>query len=144
MRYNPYDDVLTTMTKSAEILGLPENEIEPIKYPERELKVSFPVQMDDGSVRIFEGYRVHHSSLRGPCKGGIHYHEDVDVDEWMPFKCVVVGLPYGGAKGAVKVDLSKLSKKELERLTRRYTAAILPLIGPEKDIPAPDVNTNRM
>jgi glutamate dehydrogenase/leucine dehydrogenase len=150
MSYNPYDEVLATMSEAAAVLELPENEIEPIKYPERELKVSFPVQMDDGSVRIFEGYRVHHSSLRGPCKGGIRYHPEVSADEvkalaaWMTFKCAVVGIPYGGAKGAVKADPSALSRKELERLTRRFTAAILPLIGPEKDIPAPDVNTDGM
>jgi glutamate dehydrogenase (NAD(P)+) len=146
--YNPYDDVLETITKAAAILGLQENDYAGIKYPERELKVSFPVRMDDGSVRIFEGYRVQHSSSRGPCKGGIRYHEEVDIDEvkalaaWMTFKCAVVGIPYGGAKGAVKVDPSKLSRGELERLTRRFTAMILPLIGPERDIPAPDVNTN--
>jgi glutamate dehydrogenase (NAD(P)+) len=146
--YNPYDGVLATITKAAEILGLSENDYAGIKYPERELKVSFPVRMDNGSVRIFEGYRVQHSSSRGPCKGGIRYHEEVDIDEvkalaaWMTFKCAVVGLPYGGAKGAVKVDPSKLSRSELERLTRRFTAMILPLIGPERDIPAPDVNTN--
>ncbi|MDR0561533.1 MAG: Glu/Leu/Phe/Val dehydrogenase [Spirochaetaceae bacterium] len=146
--YNPYDDVLATITRAADILGLSENDYAGIKYPERELKVSFPVRMDDGSVHIFEGYRVQHSSSRGPCKGGIRYHQDVDLDEvkalaaWMTFKCAVVGIPYGGAKGAVKVDPSKLSHGELERLTRRYTAMILPLIGPERDIPAPDVNTN--
>jgi glutamate dehydrogenase (NAD(P)+) len=104
--------------------------------------------MDDGSVRVFEGYRVQHSSTRGPCKGGIRFHPDVNIDEvkalatWMTMKCAVVNIPYGGAKGAVKVNPKELSKNELRRLTRRYTAMILPLIGPEKDIPAPDVNTN--
>jgi glutamate dehydrogenase (NAD(P)+) len=104
--------------------------------------------MDDGSVQVFDGYRVQHSSLRGPCKGGVRFHPDVNIDEvkalaaWMTLKCAVVDIPYGGAKGAVRVDPSKLSKKEMQRLTRRYTAMILPIIGPEKDIPAPDVNTN--
>ena len=104
--------------------------------------------MDDGSVQVFEGYRVQHSSLRGPCKGGIRFHKDSDIEEvkalalWMTMKCAVANIPYGGAKGAVKVDPAKLSRGELQRLTRRYTAMVLPLIGPEKDIPAPDVNTN--
>jgi glutamate dehydrogenase/leucine dehydrogenase len=117
-------------------------------YPERELKVTFPVRMDDDSVRMFEGYRVQHSSSRGPCKGGIRFHPDVDENEvkalaaWMTFKCAVVGIPYGGAKGAVKVDPSTLSHRELERMTRRFTAMIAPILGPERDIPAPDMNTN--
>jgi glutamate dehydrogenase (NAD(P)+) len=146
--YNPYDNMLQVLETAAQKLGLTRNEYEAIKYPERELKVSIPVRMDNGDIRVFEGYRVQHSSSRGPCKGGIRYHEEVDIDEvkalaaWMTFKCAVVNLPYGGAKGAVKVDPSKLSKGELERLTRRFTTSILPIIGPEKDIPAPDVNTN--
>jgi len=146
--YNPYDNVISTIKKAADLLCLKENDYITTLYPERELKVSFPVKMDDGSVRIFEGFRVQHSSSRGPCKGGIRYHQDADIDEvkalaaWMTFKCAVVGLPFGGAKGAIKVDPSTLSRGEIERLTRRYTAMILPIIGPEKDIPAPDVNTN--
>ncbi|QQO10854.1 Glu/Leu/Phe/Val family dehydrogenase [Breznakiella homolactica] len=146
--YNPYDNVLETIRNAASILGLAESDYATTMYPERELKVSFPVMMDDGTVKIFEGYRVQHSSSRGPCKGGIRYHQDVNIDEvkalaaWMTFKCAVVGIPYGGAKGAVKVDPSKLSSAELQRLTRRYTAMIAPLIGPDQDIPAPDVNTN--
>ena len=106
------------------------------------------MEMDDGTIRVFDGYRVQHSSLRGPCKGGVRFHPDVDLDEvkalaaWMTIKCAVVNIPYGGAKGAVRVDPKELSKKELQRLTRRYTAMFLPIIGPEKDIPAPDVNTN--
>ncbi|MDR2049023.1 MAG: Glu/Leu/Phe/Val dehydrogenase [Treponema sp.] len=146
--YNPYDNVIATIKNAAELLGLDPNDYAAAMYPERELKVTFPVRMDDGSVRIFEGYRVQHSSSRGPCKGGLRYHQDVNAEEvkalaaWMTFKCAVVGIPYGGAKGAVKVDPSTLSRAELERMTRRYTAMIAPLIGPEKDIPAPDVNTN--
>jgi glutamate dehydrogenase (NAD(P)+) len=140
--------MLEILDKAAGMLGLDSTDYIAIRYPERELKVSIPVEMDDGSIRVFEGYRVQHSTSRGPCKGGIRYHQDVDIDEvkalaaWMSLKCAVVNIPYGGAKGAVKVDPSKLSKSELKRLTRRYTAMILPVIGPERDIPAPDVNTN--
>lgn len=147
-KYNAYDNFLTVLDKAAKAVGMPEEEYLVIRYPERELKVSVPVRMDDGSVRVFEGYRVQHSTSRGPCKGGIRFHEDVNIDEvkalaaWMSFKCAVVGIPYGGAKGGIKVDPSTLSKGELERLTRRYTAMILPIIGPEKDVPAPDVGTN--
>ncbi|MDR1107690.1 MAG: Glu/Leu/Phe/Val dehydrogenase, partial [Spirochaetaceae bacterium] len=146
--YNPYDNMLQVLELAAQKLGLTRNDYETMKYPERELKVSLPIKMDNGDIRVFEGYRVQHSSSRGPCKGGIRYHEEVDLDEvkalaaWMTFKCAVVNLPYGGAKGAVKVDPKMLSRGELERLTRRYTSAILPIIGPEKDIPAPDVNTD--
>ena len=147
-KYNAYDNFLTVLDKAAKAVGMPEEEYLVIRYPERELKVSVRVRLDDGSVRVFEGYRVQHSTSRGPCKGGIRYHEDVNIDEvkalaaWMSFKCAVAGIPYGGAKGGIKVDPSTLSKGELERLTRRYTAMILPIIGPEKDIPAPDVGTN--
>jgi glutamate dehydrogenase (NAD(P)+) len=147
-QHNPYDNMLKVLEQSAQKLGLVPNDYETIKYPERELKVSVPVKMDDGSIHVFEGYRVQHCSSRGPCKGGIRYHPEVDIDEVkalafaMSLKCAVVDLPYGGAKGAVKVDPTRLSRGELERLTRRYTAMIIPIIGPEKDIPAPDVNTN--
>lgn len=146
--YNPYDNMLEVLDKAAKMLGLEEKDYAAIRYPERELKVSVPVEMDDGSIKVFEGYRVQHSSSRGPCKGGIRYHQDVNIDEvkalaaWMSFKCAVANIPYGGGKGAVKVDPSQLSKRELKNLTRRYTAMILPLIGPERDIPAPDVGTN--
>lgn len=147
-KYNPYEQMLEVMEKSAKMLNLDTRDYEALKYPERELKVAIPVEMDDGTVRVFEGHRVQHSSSRGPCKGGIRYHPDVDINEvkalaaLMTFKCAVVNLPYGGAKGAIRVEPAQLSKNELKRLTRRYTAMILPLIGPEKDIPAPDVNTN--
>lgn len=146
--YNPYTDMLKILDQAANLLKLKEDEYITLKYPERELKVSIPVEMDDGSVKVFEGYRVQHSSLRGPCKGGIRYHQDVNIDEvkalaaWMSFKCAVVNIPFGGGKGAIRVDPKELSKNELRRLTKRYTAMILPLIGPERDIPAPDVNTN--
>lgn len=146
--YNPYDEMLATLDKATNILGLEESDYSFLRYPERELIVSIPVQMDDGRVEVFTGYRVQHSSLRGPCKGGIRYHQDVDHDEvkalaaWMSLKCSVVNIPYGGAKGGVRVNPEKLSRRELEALTRRYILGILPIIGPQKDIPAPDVNTN--
>ena len=146
--YNPYDNVVATIQDAAKILQLEEKEYIAFMYPEREVKVTFPVQMDNGEVRVFEGYRVQHSSMRGPCKGGIRYHQNVDLNEvkalsaWMTFKCAVAGIPYGGGKGGVCVDPTKLSQGELERLTRAFTARIAPVIGPERDIPAPDVNTN--
>lgn len=146
--YNPYEEMLKILDEAAQLLNLEEKDYIMVKYPERELKVAIPVEMDDGSIKVFEGYRVQHSSSRGPCKGGIRYHQDVDIDEvkalaaWMSFKCAVVNIPYGGGKGAVKVNPRKLSRTELKSLTRRYTAMILPLIGPERDIPAPDVGTN--
>ena len=119
-----------------------------LREPRRELTVHFPVKMDDGSVAVFTGYRVQHNLGRGPAKGGIRYHQDVSLDEvkalamWMTWKCAVVGIPYGGGKGGVVIDPKKLSMKELEALTRRFTTEIEVLIGPERDIPAPDVNTN--
>jgi len=119
-----------------------------LREPRRELTVHFPVHMDDGSVQVFTGFRVQHNLGRGPAKGGIRYHQDVSLDEvkalsmWMTWKCAVVGIPYGGGKGGVIVDPKKLSLKELEGLTRRFATEISVLIGPERDIPAPDVNTN--
>ena len=118
-----------------------------LREPRRELTVHFPVHMDDGSVQVFTGYRVQHNLGRGPAKGGIRYHQDVSIDEvkalamWMTWKCAVVGIPYGGGKGGVIVDPKKLSKKELEGLSRRFFTEIEVLVGPERDIPAPDVNT---
>jgi glutamate dehydrogenase (NAD(P)+) len=147
-KYNPYEQVIKTIDDTAAIMGLHENDYIALKYPERELAVSIPIKMDDGTVRVFRGYRVHHSTLKGPCKGGIRYDKGVTLEEvkalsaWMTFKCAVVNIPYGGAKGGICVEPAELSEGELERLTRRYTASILPLIGPEKDIPAPDINTN--
>ncbi len=145
--YDPYENMLMVLEGAAGKLGLQEKDYVTLKYPERELKVSIPVVMDNGDTKVFEGYRVQHSSVRGPCKGGIRYHQDVNMSEakalaaWMSFKCAVVNIPYGGGKGAVKVDPAELSKGELERLTRRFTAGIAPIIGPYRDIPAPDVNT---
>lgn len=122
--------------------------IDTLKRPKRCLIVDVPIVMDDGTIQHFEGYRVQHNLSRGPGKGGIRYHPDVDLNEvmalsaWMTIKAAVVNLPFGGAKGGVRVDPSKLSKRELERLTRRFTSEISPIIGPQKDIPAPDVGTN--
>jgi glutamate dehydrogenase (NAD(P)+) len=116
--------------------------------PERELHVHFPIRMDDGSIRMFDGFRVQHNTARGPAKGGIRFHQDVNIDEvkalatWMTWKCSVVDIPYGGGKGGVVVDPTKLSLGELERLSRRFVTEIQGIIGPERDIPAPDVNTN--
>ena len=147
-KYNPYDNVLKVVEQASEILGYPQRDCEAIKYPERELKVAVPVEMDDGTTRVFEGYRVQHSTSRGPAKGGIRYHQNVNIDEvkalaaWMTFKCAVVNIPYGGVKGGIVCDPTKLSDRELRAMTRRFTAAIAPLIGPEVDIPAPDVGTN--
>ncbi|MEO0295007.1 MAG: Glu/Leu/Phe/Val dehydrogenase [candidate division WOR-3 bacterium] len=130
--------------------NLNEKYFETILEPERVLRVSIPVVMDNGEIKCFAGYRVQHSTARGPAKGGIRYHPDVTLDEiaalsaWMSFKNALVNIPFGGGKGGIKVDPSKLSHGELIRLTRRYTSGILPLIGPYRDVPAPDVNTNDM
>ncbi len=119
-----------------------------LRVPQRELTVNFPVTMDDGSVKVFTGHRVQHNVSRGPAKGGIRYHQDVSLDEvralamWMTWKCACVNIPYGGGKGGVVVDPKQLSMREVEGLTRRFTTEISPLIGPDRDIPAPDVNTN--
>jgi len=119
-----------------------------LRNPTRELIVHIPVQMDDGRIEVFTGYRVQHSISRGPCKGGVRYAPDVSLDEvralasWMTWKCAVVNIPFGGAKGGVICDPKHMSQGELERMTRRYTAELIPFIGPEKDVPAPDMNTN--
>lgn len=134
--------------EAAELMGLDPNLRERLKMPERSLVVSIPIRMDDGAVKVFTGYRVLHDSSRGPSKGGIRYHPDVNLGEvaalsmWMTWKCALAGLPYGGAKGGVRVAPETLSKGELQRLTRRYAAEIFPFIGPDKDVPAPDVGTN--
>lgn len=146
--YNPFDNVCTIVKQAATLLGYSQSDYEAIIHPERELKVSIPVVMDDGSTKVFEGYRVQHSTSRGPAKGGIRYHQNVDLDEvkalaaWMTFKCAIVNIPYGGGKGGVVCDPTKLSENEMRSLTRRFTAMIAPIIGPDQDIPAPDVGTN--
>jgi glutamate dehydrogenase (NAD(P)+) len=145
---NPYEVAKTQIDIVAEEIGLDANLTEYLKRIERALIVSIPIKMDNGSLQIFEGYRVHHSTVRGPGKGGIRYSPHVYLDEvkalatWMTWKTSLLNLPLGGAKGGVRVDPRKLSKRELERLTRRYTAEIINVIGPDIDIPAPDVNTN--
>jgi glutamate dehydrogenase/leucine dehydrogenase len=145
---NAYDVALTNFDTAADALELSPDTREMIKYPERVLTVSVPVRMDNGHIHRFEAYRVQHSSVRGPAKGGIRYHPQVTLDEvkalatWMTWKCAVVNIPFGGAKGGITCDPKHMSNGELERMTRRYTSAILPLIGPEQDIPAPDVYTN--
>lgn len=146
--YDPYKNVIDVMTEAMEIGHIDKTMFEIIKNPQRETKVYLPVEMDDGTVKVFEGYRVQHSNIRGPFKGGIRYHQDCTLSEvkalatWMSLKCAVANIPYGGAKGGIKVDPSTLSTRELRNLTRRYTFAIAPIIGADTDIPAPDVNTN--
>jgi glutamate dehydrogenase/leucine dehydrogenase len=145
---NAYDVAMENFDTAADKLDLDKNTREMIKYPERMLTVTVPVRMDDGRIHRFEGYRVQHSSVRGPAKGGIRFHPQVTLDEvkalatWMTWKCAVVNIPFGGAKGGITCDPKHMSVGELERMTRRYTSAILPLIGPDQDIPAPDVYTN--
>lgn len=147
-KYNPYENMLAVLDEAGKNLGMEKNDYIGLRSPERELIVSIPVVMDDGRTEVFQGYRVQHSSSRGPCKGGVRFHPDADLDEvkalaaWMTWKCAVVNIPYGGAKGGVRVDPTTLSKNELARMTKRYVAQILPIIGPERDIPAPDVNTD--
>ena len=134
--------------QAAHAMQLDANLHERLKLPQRSLVVSLPVKMDDGRVEVFTGYRVQHDSSRGPSKGGIRYHPDVNLGEvaalamWMTWKCALAGLPYGGAKGGIRVSPKSLSPGELQRLTRRYAAEIFPLIGPDKDVPAPDVGTD--
>ncbi len=145
---NPWQVAQQQFDLAAERLNLDPGLRRVLREPRRELTVHFPVKMDDGSVQVFTGYRIQHNLGRGPAKGGIRYHQDVSLDEvkalamWMTWKCAVVGIPYGGGKGGVIVDPKKLSQKELEALSRRFFTEIEVLVGPERDIPAPDVNTN--
>jgi glutamate dehydrogenase (NAD(P)+) len=145
---NPYHMAVQQFELAAEKLNLSEDMREILRQPKRELAVNFPVRMDSGRIRTFTGYRVQHNVNRGPAKGGIRYGPEVTLDEvkalamWMTWKCAVVGIPYGGAKGGVICDPKSMSPGELERLTRRYATEISIVIGPHSDIPAPDVNTN--
>ena len=145
---NPLDDALAQLDEAAARLGLEDGMRQILANCSREFTVNFPVQMDDGSVRVFTGYRIHHNDARGPVKGGLRYCAAVSLDEvralamWMTWKCAVANLPYGGAKGGVIVDPRALSRRELERLTRRFAAEIGILIGPDEDIPAPDMGTD--
>ncbi len=142
-----FANAMKQLDLAAKTANISKNAINILREPERQTIVHFPVKMDNGETRIFEGYRVQHSSARGPYKGGIRYHEQTDIDEvkalafWMAIKCAVVNIPLGGGKGGVTVNPKKLSKAELELLTRAFTRSIADIIGPEKDIPAPDVNT---
>jgi glutamate dehydrogenase (NAD(P)+) len=143
-----FKNAVKQLDKAAELMSLDYNVLTRLHTPKRALTVSVPVRMDDGRIEVFEGYRVHHNMSLGPAKGGIRFHPDVSLSEvaglamLMTFKCSLMQLPLGGAKGGIRVDPNKLSKGELQRLTRRYTTEIFPLIGPEQDIPAPDVGTN--
>ncbi len=145
---NPFENALKQFDRAAEILKLTPNQITMIKEPRRVTEVNLPVRLDGGDIRLFRGFRVQHSIARGPAKGGIRFHPGVTVDEvkalafWMTYKCAVVDVPFGGGKGGVIVDPSELSTSELERLARRYFAEMGDLFGPDRDVPAPDVNTN--
>ncbi len=145
---NPWESQAARFDLAARKLNLDEGLWKILRYPTREIIVHIPVAMDDGRLEVFTGYRVQHSIARGPSKGGVRYSPDLTLDEvralasWMTWKCAVVNIPFGGAKGGVVCDPHKLSMGELERITRRYTAELMEFIGPEKDVPAPDVNTN--
>jgi len=146
--FNPFLSMAKGFDTAADHLGLDEGLREVLRQPDRELKVSLPILMDDGSTKVFTGYRVQHNFLRGPCKGGIRFAPEVNIDEvralaaWMTWKCSVVNIPFGGGKGGVICDPRTMSRGELERLTRRYTASIMDILGPDRDVPAPDMNTN--
>jgi glutamate dehydrogenase (NAD(P)+) len=145
---NPFESMMKRFDVAAEILALDNGVYEYLKRPVRQYIVSIPIQMDDGRIAIFEGYRVVHNDVMGPSKGGIRYAPDVTLDEvkalaaWMTWKCAVVSIPFGGAKGAVRCDPSRLTHVELEKITRRYAANLIDVFGPERDVPAPDMNTN--
>ncbi len=145
---NPWEAQAARFDFAARKLNLDDGLWRVLRYPSREIIVHFPVSMDNGRIEVFTGYRVQHSQARGPGKGGIRYSPDVTLDEvralasWMTWKCAVVNIPFGGAKGGVICDPKNMSQGELERMTRRYTAEIIEFLGPEKDVPAPDVNTN--
>jgi glutamate dehydrogenase (NAD(P)+) len=146
--FNPYEMAVQQFELAAEKLGLSEDLRLVLRKPKRELTVNFPVRLDDGRIEVVTGYRVQHNVTRGPAKGGVRYSPDVTLDEvralamWMTWKCAVVGIPYGGAKGGVICDPKAMTAGEIERLTRRFTTEISLIIGPHSDIPAPDVNTN--
>jgi len=146
--FNPFLSMAQLFDEAAQLLNLDEGMREVLRRPDRELTVSLPIVMDDGSTKVFTGYRVQHNFLRGPCKGGIRFAPDVNIDEvralsaWMTWKCSVVDIPFGGGKGGVICDPRELSKRELEQITRRYTASIMDILGPDRDVPAPDMNTD--
>jgi glutamate dehydrogenase (NAD(P)+) len=145
---NPWEAQAARFDFAAQKLNLDEGLWKILRYPQREIIVHIPVAMDNGTLEVFTGFRVQHSIARGPAKGGVRYSPDVTLDEvralasWMTWKCAVVNIPFGGAKGGIIVDPKKMSQSELEKMTRRYTAELIEFLGPEKDVPAPDVNTN--
>lgn len=145
---NPFESMMSRFDRAAQLLELDADLYAVMRVPNRELKVYIPTRMDSGRMQVFEGYRVQHNFARGPAKGGIRYSPDVTLDEvralaaWMTWKCAVVNVPFGGAKGGVICDPQQMSLGELERMTRRYAAELVDFIGPEKDVPAPDMNTN--
>ncbi len=145
---NPFEAMHARFDLAASKLGLEPGLYQMLRAPDRELKVAVPVYMDDGTLQVLDGYRVQHSTTRGPAKGGIRFHPGVSLDEvralaaWMTWKCAVVNVPFGGAKGGVVCDPTKMSSGELERVTRRYIAAIMDILGPDRDIPAPDMGTD--
>src|SRR5215210_4507516 len=145
---NPFESMMSRFDRAAKLLDLNPDLYAVMRVPNRELKVYIPVRMDSGRIQVFEGYRVQHNFARGPAKGGIRYAPDVTIEEvralaaWMTWKCAVVNVPFGGGKGGVVCDPQQMSTGELERLTRRYAAELIDFIGPDKDVPAPDMNTN--
>ena len=145
---NPFEAMSERFDRAAQLLGLEDDLYAVMRVPSREIKVYVPVRMDSGHIQVFEGFRVQHNFARGPAKGGIRYAPDVTLDEvkalsaWMTWKCAVVNVPFGGGKGGIICDPSQMSIGELERMTRRYTAELIDFIGPDKDVPAPDMNTN--
>jgi glutamate dehydrogenase (NAD(P)+) len=145
---NPFESMMSRFDRAAQLLELDEDLYAVMRVPNRELKVYIPTRMDSGRIQVFEGFRVQHNFARGPAKGGIRYSPDVNIDEiralaaWMTWKCAVVNVPFGGAKGGIICDPSQMSLGEIERMTRRYAAELIDFIGPEKDVPAPDMNTN--
>src|SRR5678809_340925 len=144
---NPFEAMSERFDRAAQLLGLDTDLYAVMRVPSREIKVYIPVRMDTGHIQVFEGFRVQHNFARGPAKGGIRYAPDVSLDEvkalsaWMTWKCAVVNVPFGGAKGGIICDPQQMSLGELERMTRRYTSELLDFIGPDKDVPAPDMNT---
>jgi glutamate dehydrogenase (NAD(P)+) len=144
---NPFEAMIERLNEAARVIKLDENVYQIMKNPSRQIVVSLPIHMDDGTIKVFEGYRIIHSTALGPSKGGIRYSMDVNPEEvkalaaWMTFKCAIAGIPYGGAKGGITCDPRSMSKGELERLTRAYTASMSDIFGVDKDIPAPDMNT---
>src|ERR671933_1441850 len=145
---NPFEAMMSRFDRAAQLLDLEPGLYKVLRHPEKQITISIPVQMDNGDVEVFTGYRVLYNASRGPAKGGIRFDTNVTLEEvkalaaWMTWKCAVVNLPFGGSKGGVICDPFKLSVSELERLTRRYTAGIINTLGPDSDVPAPDVNTN--